>query len=219
MTAYTIAPHVSAESSAAAAEGCHSYGIALDRPGKRGLVVGSFEDGDALAVAVERARREPAYLVELLLQSLDLRQHHFEASRADWERERARQRALLEVAEPAASDLAGRVVGAQSAMLEAGRLLTLGEASEAWVAVLRAARALDLPAGLSCEQAALKAAEHFERWINAGVIEAFERAAGVVSCSWDVAAGAWYVECRAEGLSGLWGLCVTAEGAEVVDET
>lgn len=219
MTAtYTISPHVGAESSAAAAEGCYSYGIAIDRPGRRGFVVGSFEDGDQLAAAVARAQRDPAYLVGLLLQSLDLRQHIHEAARADWERERARQRGLLEVAEPAASDLSGRVAGAAAALRQAGELLQAGESTAAWLAVVRAADALERPAGLSCEAAALRGCEHFERWINDGVRGEPPRAVGVVSCSWDAPAGAWYVECRAEGLPGLWGLSVTAEGAEVVDE-
>lgn len=219
MTAYTISPFIGAESGAAAAEGCYSYGIALDRPGTRGFVIGSFEDGDQLAAAVERARREPAYLVELLLQSLDLRQHHHEASRADWERERARQRERLEVAEPLTSDLGGRVHAALAALHTAGELMQDGASTDAWLAVVRAADALDRRAGLSCEQAALRAVEHFERWVNAGIVEASERAGGVVSCSWDAAAGAWYVECRAEGLRSVWGVSVTAEGAEVVDET
>lgn len=220
MSTYTIEPWVGAESGAAAAEGCFSYGIAIERPGQRGIVVGSFEHGDALAAAVERCSREPAELVELLLQSLDLRVHHHEAARADWEGERRRLRERLEVAEPAASDLAGRVAAAQGALQEAGRLLSGGEPDAAWLAVVRAVEALERPAGLSQREAALRAAEHLERWVNAGLAGYAQRAVGVVSCSWDAPSGAWYVECRADGLSSLWGVCVVAGSEpEVVEET
>lgn len=216
MTAYTLKPWIGAESSGAAEEGCYSYGIAIDRPGYRGFVVGSYEDGDALAAAVARAQADPAYLVELLLQSMDLRQHYHEAARADWERERARQRALLEEAEPAASDLAGRVAAALAALGEAGELMQAGASAAAWLAVVRAAESLEQPGGLSQEQAALRACA----LVDAAVFipdAATPRHAGVVSARWDALVGVWYVECRSDADAALWEVAVTADQEELIN--
>lgn len=222
---YSIAPHVGAESGAAAAEGCYTYSLTLSilppsgEP-PRSYGIGSFENGDALAAAVERARTDPAYVIDLLARSIDLRQHHLEASRRDHEAARKRLEARLQVAEPTASDLGGRVAAASHALLEAGWALQRGESAKAWVDVLRAVAALDHPGGLDQMAAALRAAEHLERWLNASFPIYDAHAVGVVSAAWDAAAGAWYVECRAEGMHSLWGVCVVAGSEpEVVEET
>lgn len=215
---YHVEPFVGAESSGAAAEGCYTYALKLTLPDGRRYLLGSFEDGDQLAAAVEEARRNPAALLAHLAYSLDMQLHTMTVWRGDDKAVIKRLQACLAEAEPAASDLGGRVAGALLSLREAGRLMEAGERTQAWLAVVRAADALECGGGMRQEAAALRGADAVERFYNEPRGEWAQRQAGVVGCSWDAGLGAWYVEVRVDRWSAVYGVRVTAEGAEVIDE-